>query len=90
MSPSAPKAPHFTPRISAMLDLRNTEVRAPADGTVTNLRLAQGQDAVGGLAGARPAGVRPGPPGTASAMTEGTRNPGAQWPSQRHLPRPNR
>ena len=27
----------------ARLDLRNTEVRAPADGTVTNLRLAPGQ-----------------------------------------------
>ena len=27
----------------ARLDLRNTEVRAPADGTVTNLRLAAGQ-----------------------------------------------
>lgn len=27
----------------AQLDLRNTEVRAPADGTVTNLRLAMGQ-----------------------------------------------
>lgn len=27
----------------ARLDLRNTEVRAPADGTVTNLRLATGQ-----------------------------------------------
>jgi multidrug resistance efflux pump len=27
----------------ARLDLRNTEVRAPADGTVTNLRLARGQ-----------------------------------------------
>jgi multidrug resistance efflux pump len=27
----------------ARLDLRNTEVRAPSDGTVTNLRLAQGQ-----------------------------------------------